>query len=469
MTKRLPLVRSDRRLPRVAVRRSGIATFAIIAGFTMFGGVSAFSQTVTGLTCVPQTVIAPGTATCTVTISQNASPGFYVNILSANGDAATPTSISIPTGSPTGTFTVTVGNIANDEQSDIAAYINLSTQIFQLAMTSQLQATGVTCAASSLAAGQSTTCTVTINKVSGSASTINLSSSTPYLTVPSTVTIPAGAVTGNFTVSASAVPSYQSATITAQWNATVTSTVTTVIGLGATATGKLIVGGVTDAADNWSTNTCSPGSWRTVSGGGFTSLPAQSSSPTTTLGGVQVTVNGTAAPLTFASPSMITFQCPVLAAGTPLQVVIVASGGSGSVPIQSEIAASPSIFVVDSARDDQGLVLLANTGTLAMPQTPGVASAPANKGGYVSIFATGLGVFSGSNPAMATNSVRVWIGGFAVTPSFVGAAQATNGVFQVIAQIPATVQSGIAVPLYLELDLSSGAVLPSNQVMIAVN
>jgi uncharacterized protein (TIGR03437 family) len=149
--------------------------------------------------------------------------------------------------------------------------------------------------------------------------------------------------------------------------------------------------------------------------------------------------------------------------------VIVASGGSGSVPIQSEIAASPSIFVVDSARDDQGLVLLANTGTLAMPQTPGVASAPANKGGYVSIFATGLGDFSGSNPAMATNSVRVWIGGFAVTPSFVGAAQATNGVFQVIAQIPATVQSGIAVPLYLELDLSSGAVLPSNQVMIAVN
>jgi len=332
-----------------------------------------------------------------------------------------------------------------------------------------LQATGVTCGASSLAAGQSTTCTVTINKVSGTVSTINLSSSTPYLTVPASVTIPSGGLTGNFTVLASAVPNYQTATITAQWTATVTSTVTTAIGLGATATGSLIVSGVTDAADNWSTNSCSPGSWRNISGGGFTSLPAQSSGPATTLGGVQVSVNGVLAPLTFASPSLLTFQCPVLPAGTPLQVKILASSGSASVPIQSEVAVNPSIFVVDSARSDQGLVLLNNSTFLAMPQTAGVASQPAVKGDYISIYATGLGGFQGSNPALATNNVQVWIGGIAVTPAFVGSAQPDSGVFQILARIPAAVQSGTSIPLYLELDMAGGVVMPSNQVMIAVN
>ena len=441
---------------------------AVVMGFALSAS-ALFGQTVTSLTCTPQTIIAPGSAKCTINISQPAGPGFYVNVLPANGDAVTPSVVPILTGTSTADFTATVDKITYDEQSTLEAFINFSTQLFQLSLTAQLQVATVSCDNNILASGQTTTCTVTLNKVSNSPSTISLSTNNASLAVPSTVTIPSGILHANFTAVAGAVANTQNATLTASWTSTIASSVSTVVGLGPAGLGSLVVTGVTDAADNWSTNTCSPGSWRTISGGGFTLQAAQSSTPTTTLGGVQVTVNGVSMPLSYASNSLVTFQCPVLDVGAPLQVKVTSPNGSGNVPIQTESAATPSIFVVDAARNNQGMVLNGNTTNLAMPQTRGVASSPAVRGSYVSIFATGLGGMQGDSPAIAMNSVRVWIGGNAVTPIFVGAANAGTGVFQVVAQIPVDAQAGPLIPLYLEVVTPGGAVLPSNQVQIAVN
>ncbi len=456
--------RSCRRNPlRVALLR-----LAIVTGFAWTAS-PLFAQTVTSLTCTPQAIIAPGSAKCTININQPATPGFFVNVIPANGDAVTPTSVAIPTGTATADFTATVGNITYDETSTLEAFINFSTQLFQLSITAQLQVATVLCANTLLASGQNTTCTVTLNKPSNSPATISLATNNTSLAVPSTVTIPAGGVRASFPAVAGPVANSQNATITASWTSTIASSATTIVGLGPAGLGSLLVTGVADAANNWSTNNCSPGSWRTISGGGFTLQAAQSNTPTTTLGGVQVTINGVAAPLSFASNSQVTFQCPTLDAGTPLQVKVTSPNGSGNVAIQTETAAAPAIFVVDAARNDQGMVLNANTTNLAMPQTPGVASSPAVKGSYVSIFATGLGALQGDSPALAVNAVRVWIGRILVSPIFVGAANAGTGVTQVVAQIPVDVISGPLVPLYLEVVTPGGAVLPSNQVQIAVN
>lgn len=447
---------------------SGIITAAAL--FVLAPWMPSMSaQTVVGLTCVPQTITAPGTSSCTVTINQPATPGFFVNILPTNGDATAPTSVNIPTGSTAASFTATVPNVLYDEVSTLEAYVNLTTQLFQLYITAQPQITSVACGTNSLASGQTSTCTVTINKVSGGPAVINLSSSNQNLTIPASITIPSGSLSTTFTAMAGTVAAFQAATVTATWATAYPTSVTTTMGLGPTGNGSLIVTGVTDAANNWATTSCTAGGWRTIAGGGFTAAPSQSSSPATTLAGVQVTVNGVAAPLTYVSASQITFQCPALDAGTPLVVKVLGTISTLTVPIQTMVAASPAILVVDSARNDQGLVLNGNTTTLAMPQTPGVASAPAVKGSYISLFATGLGPLQGTNPALAVNQVRVWMGGVAVTPSFVGAAKTGNGIVQVIAQIPNTVQSGPVIPLYLEVDLPGGAVMPSNQVMIAVN
>jgi uncharacterized protein (TIGR03437 family) len=224
-----------------------------------------------------------------------------------------------------------------------------------------------------------------------------------------------------------------------------------------------------DSADNWATNNCTYGSWRTITGIQLADQIASSNTLVTTLGGVQVTVNGTPVPLTYVSSSLVTFQCPALTPGSPIQVTITNSLGSASVPIQSAVAANPSVFVIDAARAGQGLVLIGNSSTLAMPATSGYNSSPAVQGQYLSIFATGLGNVLGTAPALAQNSVKVWIGGIPVTPAFVGSAQSGNGVFQIIAKVPSGILAGPLVPLYVEVDVAGGNIYPSNQVQVAVN
>jgi len=352
-----------------------------------------------------------------------------------------------------------------DQDTLVIAYVGDSAQSFELAMVAPVQLLGLTCSAALLTAGQSTTCTVTLNKPAPSTVAVSLSSSTPNLVVPANLMIPVGAISATFSATAGTIGSYQIATLTAQWG----TFITTSINLGAPTASGLAVIGVADAANGWSTNNCSTGSWRTVTGGGFTSQPVQATGVVTTLGGLQVTVNGAPAPLQFASNSLITFQCPTLPAGSSLQVEVTTATGSASVPIQTVVPAAPAIFVVDGARNDQGLVLIGNSNVLAMPLTAGISSAPAIRGGYVSIFATGLGDVQGTTPALAVNPVQVWIGGIAVTPSFAGAAQSADGVFQIVAQIPLNLTPGISIPLYIEVVLPNGQSLPSNQVTIAVD
>jgi len=160
----------------------------------------------------------------------------------------------------------------------------------------------------------------------------------------------------------------------------------------------------------------------------------------------------------------------MLPAGTPIQVIVTTQTGNANVPIQNTmLAATPAVFELDAARPGQGVVLIANSDILAMPVTDGFSGRPAQKGEYVSILANGLGDVQGGSPALAKNYVKVWIGGTSVVPSFVGLIPGAGGLFQIIAQIPAGSISGPMVPLYVEVDLTNGQVMPSNQVVMAVN
>src|SRR5580698_9291198 len=98
--------------------------------------------------------------------------------------------------------------------------------------------------------------------------------------------------------------------------------------------------------------------------------------------------------------------------------------GNAGIPIQTMKEAAPAIFVVDAARVDQGLVLIGNSDTLAMPLTEGFSS----------------------------------------TPAFAGWAPGSQGLFQVIAPVPAGVTPGPSIPLYLQVGLANGSAVPSNEV-----
>ena len=138
---------------------------------------------------------------------------------------------------------------------------------------------------------------------------------------------------------------------------------------------------------------CSPGGLASLSGEGFTSQGAQAATSLplpTTLGNVQVKVNGEAAPLLFASASQVNFQCPQLAPGSPLDVTLIAESGA-AIPAASSTmaAAAPGLFTVDAT--NQGVILIASANQIAMPETKGMPSRLAKPGENLAIYADGLG------------------------------------------------------------------------------
>ena len=178
------------------------------------------------------------------------------------------------------------------------------------------------------------------------------------------------------------------------------------------------------------------------------------------LGGVRVLIGGQEAPLFFAGPGQVNAQVPFeLEADRQLQVLVEGNGVLSAPEALQTAANRPGIFTLGPPFGDQGAILIANTNRLAMPVTPNVPSEPAEIGGFISIFCTGLGATEPAVPsgdpgpasplATVTTPVSVTIGGQPTTVSFTGLAPGFVGVYQVNAQVPAGVTPGNAVPVVL--------------------
>jgi len=238
---------------------------------------------------------------------------------------------------------------------------------------------------------------------------------------------------------------------------------------------------MSNAASALSGDVCSPGSLATLSGTGLTAQAAQTATSfplPTRLADVQVDVNGAAAPLLFVSDSRVIFQCPLLAPGSPLEIVLKTENGVSASRFRSLMqAAAPGLFTWGTA--GQGVIMNAATNEIAMPKTKGIASRPAVPGEYISIFANGLGEVIGGVAAGAPapddrlvllkNKIEVVLGGIEIDPAFAGLAPGTVGLFQVNAQLPPDVPVGLGVPLYLKVILADGSVVSSNTVTMAVS
>jgi uncharacterized protein (TIGR03437 family) len=225
---------------------------------------------------------------------------------------------------------------------------------------------------------------------------------------------------------------------------------------------------------------CSPGGLASLSGDGFTSqgpLKATSLPLPTRLANVQVKVNGEAAPLLFASASQVNFQCPHLTPGSPLDVTLVAENGVAMPAASSTMAAAaPSVFTM--AATMQGVIRIASANQIAMPKTEGTPSRPATPGENLEIYADGLGeVMNTAAPAgtpaadnqiQLRNQVRIFVGGVQISPASAEFVPGTPGVFQIDAQLPQNVPTGLAVPLHIQVLLPDGSVAESNQVTLAI-
>lgn len=247
---------------------------------------------------------------------------------------------------------------------------------------------------------------------------------------------------------------------------------------------QIAFGGVVDNAIGQ--GPISPGEIAVAYGSGFTSSSPTGASSTplsNNLNGVQVLVNGTAAPLYYISGGQIDFQVPYNTPAGTATIQVVDNGTNGNLVSATVQATQPRILVflgysgqppiIVNYKD--GSIVTSNTGFTALP------AHAASPGDTLIIYAIGLGQ---TNPAATTGAaapdgtngttletvsgVTVQLGGgftptTVISPSFVGLAPGFVGLYQINVTLPPDVPTGDSVPLMLNM---SGA--SSNAVDIAI-
>ncbi len=197
------------------------------------------------------------------------------------------------------------------------------------------------------------------------------------------------------------------------------------------------------------TNPIAPGELITLFGSGLaTRLTVAPSLPfPTTLGGVQVTVNGTSAPIYYVSPTQVSVIVPysILADGTFANIQLINNGAQSNVVQAYTSPTSPGIFSQSQTGTGTGAILRQDF-------TVASRNNLATKGETIQIFLTGLGLVSPGNPegaagpsnplSRAKGTVQVFIDGYEATVSYAGLAPGLAGLYQVNAVVPAAVGSG---------------------------
>ena len=167
------------------------------------------------------------------------------------------------------------------------------------------------------------------------------------------------------------------------------------------------------------------------------------------IGSTSVTMNGITAPMYYVLNSngseQLSVQAPWSLSGVnSAQVVVTTSAGSSTPQTVPVLGAQPGIFILDSASSGATHAL---TGAIA------TAANPAARGEYVVLYMTDLGpvsntpasgVAASSTTLSPTLIVRqVTIGGFVSSVAFSGLTPGFIGLYQVNAQVPAAVASGL--------------------------
>lgn len=179
----------------------------------------------------------------------------------------------------------------------------------------------------------------------------------------------------------------------------------------------------------------SPGSIGTIYGAGLTKAKAVSAPfpwPLT-LGGVQVLLDGRPVPVLFVSDSQVNFLIPADQKVGAARLSVSTDIGLADLPSTIPIATvAPGIFFDDAGKF--GAILNAGTGQSTREN-------PADRGGFVEIYATGLGTVAGTTQETAVRA-QVRIDGVDAPVLFSGLAPGYLGLYQVNIQIPGNVSPG---------------------------
>ncbi len=203
------------------------------------------------------------------------------------------------------------------------------------------------------------------------------------------------------------------------------------------------------------------GSIASIYGQGLASGTSTSSGypiPGATVAGASVTMNGTTAPIFYASPGQLNVQVPYAVSG-PVTVAVSVGGvpqGTANITVKS---AAPTLFTLA-----QGRAAALN------PDTSVNSSArPVAGGAVLSLYATGLGAVNppvatgaaagGNPPSSSTQGVTATIGGRAATVQFAGAAPGYAGLDQVNVIVPQMASGDYPVQIFVGSAASNTATI----------
>lgn len=384
-------------------------------------------------------VLAGGKATATVTLQTPPDAPLTVVLRTQTGTAGVPASVTIPAGATAAAFEITGLRTGVDELSaapDDSRYDTAYAHI-QVATPSMLRIDTVS--GDKQAAGSNGTVVVRVADINdlpypGARVRASSPAGSP-VTPPVAVADANGNATFHWAPEVSGAPQLQLSLEGAQGSPV--AVVTAVAGPKAS--------GVANAASY--TPAISPGSLASIYGlnlAAGTTATAAFPWPQA-LGNVQVSVNGTAAQLTYVSDGLINFLVPRGLPEGPAGITV--SNTVGSSTIQSTLSTvSPGIFF--DSTTGYGAVLKAGT-----------AESTAQAGDYIEIYCTGLGPIQDSKTMLTP---RVSIGGAEAEVVFSGLTPGYDGLYVVDARIPEATPAGDQ-PLSLTINGIS-----SNEVRIGV-
>ena len=289
----------------------------------------------------------------TVTLSGPAPSGHVLVSLSANNPAVSlPPNVLVSAGSSSGLFSFGAFPVTTTTPATITAAFGSSTAIAGITINPGVTVgvTSLTLNPSTVAAGASSTGTVTLSgPAPASGAVVQLSGASPA-TLPSNVTVPAGATSATFTVGTTSTTSTQQATIYALLNTTWGAVLTVTAGTSAPTLSSISVSPSSVVGGNTSQGTATLTS-PAPSGGTVVSLSSSNTSVATVPSSVTIGAGSTSASFTVTTSTV--------ASSTPVTI----SGSSGA-SRTATLTVTPSAGTTPAA---PSLVSPASGATVALP------------------------------------------------------------------------------------------------------
>lgn len=192
------------------------------------GAASAKQPTLTAFTC-PTPVTSGSTSSCTITFSTSFGEAVPI-FVSYGGSALTgPGTVTIGAKATSVTLPLTAATVTKATSETITIFADQSKSFKVTVNPGSVPPPvptlkSITCASNSLTGAGTDACTVSLSGTAPAAEAVSLSSSSASLSVPATVTLPAGALNAAFTASAGAVTTTTPVVLSARLGSTSVST-----------------------------------------------------------------------------------------------------------------------------------------------------------------------------------------------------------------------------------------------------